>query len=221
MSARSYARFARREVLGLAEREFALLKRLRTPQEIQSYLNSIPMNHEVGGETMWSVREVIRHRCAHCMEGALVAACARWVQGEPPLVMHLDCAPSDYPHVVALFRRGRSWGAISKTNGAVLRYRDPVYRSLRELAMSYFHEYCDGRGRRTLRRYSVSFDLRRLDPGLWVTKTQACVETHDRLAALRHYAMISPRQARLISRRDRFEREAAKLVEYPQASSRK
>ncbi len=221
MSTRSSARFARREVLGLAKREFALLRRLRTPQEIQSYLNSIPINHEVGGETMWSVREVIRHRCAHCMEGALVAACALWVHGEPPLVMHLDCTPSDYPHVVALFRRGKGWGAISKTNGAVLRYRDPVYRSLRELAMSYFHEYFDTRGRRTLRRYSVSFDLRRIDPGLWVTNAQACVETHDRLEALRHYEMISPRQARLVSRRDRFEREAAKLVEYPQAPPRK
>ncbi len=221
MSTRSSARFARREVLGLAKREFALLRRLRTPQEIQAYLNSIPMNHEVGGETMWSVREVIRHRCAHCMEGALVAACALWVHGDPPLVMHLDCAPSDYPHVVALFRRGKRWGAISKTNGAVLRYRDPVYRSLRELAMSYFHEYFDSRGRKTLRRYSVSFDLRRIDPGLWVTNAQACVETHDRLEALRHYAMISPRQARLVSRRDPFEREAAKLVEYPQAPRRK
>ena len=221
MSTRSSARFARREVLGLAKREFALLRRLRTPQEIQSYLNSIPINHEVGGETMWSVREVIRHRCAHCMEGALVAACALWVHGEPPLVMHLDCAPSDYPHVIALFRRGKGWGAISKTNGAVLRYRDPVYRSLRELAMSYFHEYFDTRGRRTLRRYSVSFDLRRIDPGLWVTNAQACVETHDRLEALRHYEMISARQARLVSRRDRFEREAAKQVEYPQAPQRK
>jgi hypothetical protein len=221
MISRTRARFARREVLGLARREFALLERLRTPQEIQSYLNSIPMNHEVGGETMWSVREVIRHRRAHCMEGALVAACALWIQGEPPLVMHLDCAPSDYPHVVALFRRGKGWGAISKTNGAVLRYRDPVYRSLRELAMSYFHEYCDTRGRRTLRRYSVSFDLRRVDPALWVTNARPCVETHDRLEGLRHYEIISPRQERLVSRRDPFERRAARLVEYPQVSPRK
>ena len=221
MQTQTPARFASRGGLGLTEREFALLGRLRTPQEIQSYLNSIALNHEIGGETMWSVREVIRHRSAHCMEGALVAACALWVHGEPPLVMRLDCAPSDYPHVVALFRRGGSWGAISKTNGAVLRYRDPIYRSLRELAISYFHEYFDARGRRTLRRYSVSFDMRNIDPALWVTNARPCVEAHDRLEALRHYDLISARQQRLISRRDPFERRAAKLVEYPRTPARK
>jgi len=220
MQTQTRARFASRGALGLTKQEFALLERLRTPQQIQAYLNSIAMNHEIGGETMWSVREVIRHRRAHCMEGALVAACALWVHGEPPLVMRLDCAPSDYPHVVALFRRGRSWGAISKTNGAVLRYRDPIYRSLRELAMSYFHEYCDARGRRTLRRYSMSFDLRRVDPALWVTNARPCVEAHDRLESSRHYDLISTRQERLVSRRDRFEREAAKLVEYPRPPRR-
>ena len=221
MAFHSNARFARRKDLNLAGREFALLRRLSTPQKIQEFLNSIPMNHEIGGETMWSVREVITHRCAHCMEGALLAACALWVQGEPPLVMHLDCAPSDFPHVVALFRRGNGWGAISKTNGVVLRYRDPIYRSLRELAMSYFHEYCDTRGRKTLRSYSASFDLRRIDPHLWVTHPGPCLEAHDRLEALRHYNVISSRQERLISRRDRFERRVAKLAEYPQAPPRK
>ena len=105
------------------------------------------------------MRGVLRHREAHCIEAALVAACALWIHGERPLVMHLDCAPSDYPHVVALFRRGRAWGAISKSNGAWLRYREPVYRSLRELAMSYFHEYFDRAGRKTLRSYSRAFDL--------------------------------------------------------------
>jgi hypothetical protein len=221
MAFRSDARFARRKVLGLAPGEFALLGRLRTPQEIQAFLNSIPMNHEVGGETMWSVREVIRHRRAHCMEGAFLAACALWVHGAPPLVMHLGCASSDYPHVVALFRRGERWGAISKTNGVALRFRDPVYRSLRELAMSYFHEYCDTRGRRTLRSYSASFDLRRIDPRLWVTNPGPCRAAHDRLEAHRHYGIVGARDEHLISRRDAFERRVAKLAEYPQRPQRK
>ena len=92
----------------------------------------------------------------------MFAACALWAHGDPPLVMHLDCHESDYPHVIALFRRHGAWGALSKTNGAPLRYRDPIYRSLRELALSYFHEYSNRRGHKTLRSYSVAFDLRRL-----------------------------------------------------------
>jgi len=208
-------RAPRRRDLGLTRGELAILSRLSTPEKIQAFLNTVPINHELDGETILSVREVLRQRRAHCIEGALLAACALWVHGEPPLVMHLDCDPCDYPHVIALFRRHRSWGALSKTNGACLRYRDPIYRSLRELAMSYFHEYFDKRGRKTLRSYSVAFDLRRLDPALWVTSEKACLETHDRLENLRHYRLISTRQEKSLSRRDAFERRAAVLVQYP------
>jgi hypothetical protein len=139
-------RRAARELLGLSAGEFALLRRLTTPEKIQAFLNATPINHEPDGETVLSVREVIRQRRAHCIEGAMFAACALWVNGDPPLVMHLDCDLSDYPHVIALFRRHGAWGALSKTNGAPLRYRDPVYRTLRELALSYFHEYSNRRG---------------------------------------------------------------------------
>jgi hypothetical protein len=205
----------RRADLGLSPGEFRVLEYLSTPQKIQAYLNAIPVNHELDGETVLSVREVIRQRRAHCIEGAMLAACALWVHGDPPLVMHLDCDESDYPHVVALFRRNGAWGAISKTNGAPLRYRDPVYRSLRELTMSYFHEYANRRGHKTLRSYSRSFDLRRIESDLWVTNAKSCWETHDRLVQLRHYPLISRRQERLLTRRDKFEREAGKLVEYP------
>jgi hypothetical protein len=208
-------RFARASDLGLAPREFATLRRLATPAKIQGFLNAIPINHEIGGETVLSVREVLRQRRAHCIEGAMVAAAALWVNGEPPLVMHLDCDESDYPHVITLFRRAGAWGAISKTNGAPLRYRDPIYRTLRELALSYFHEYSNRRGHKTLRSYSVPFDLRRLDASLWASATKSCWETHDRLVALRHFPLISKRQERLLVKRDAFERKAAKIVEYP------
>ncbi len=200
--------------MALTASEFAVLRRLTTPQKIQTFLNAIPINHELDGETIHSVRSVIRHRRAHCIEGAMFAACALWVHGEPPLVMHLDCSLSDYPHVVALFRRGICWGAISKTNGAVLRYRDPIYRSLRELALSYFHEYSDRRGQKTLRSYSAAFDMRRVEPALWVANGDNCQEVEDRLAGLRHTRLISVRQERLLAKRDPFERRASKLVEY-------
>ena len=221
MAYKANKRFARSEDLGVTRGEFAILRRLDTPQKIQAFLNAIPANHEIGGETILSVRQVLKQRRAHCIEGALVAACALWIHGEPPLVMHLDCDPSDYPHVIALFRRGGAWGAISKTNGAVLRYRDPIYRSLRELAISYFHEYFTKRGRKTLRSYSRPFDLRRIDPKLWVTSEKACLETNNNLADLRHYALISTRQQRALSRLSAFERQAAKMVEYPKPAAQK
>jgi hypothetical protein len=208
-------RFARRQDLGLGAREFDRLARLDSPQRIQAFINAIPINHELSGETVHSVRSVLRHRSAHCIEGAFVAACALWIHGDPPYVMHLDCESSDYPHVVALFRRKGAWGAISKTNGVALRYRDPVYRSLRELALSYFHEYCDRRGRRTLRSYSGAFDMRRLDVGKWVCSESNCWEAHDRLANLRHHPLVHARHVKHLSRRDPFEQRIAGAEQYP------
>ena len=213
-------RFARREHLGLTAAEFALLERLSTPEKIQSYLNSIPTNHEIDGETIHSVRSVIRHRRAHCIEGAMLAACAMWVHGRPPLVMHLDCAPSDYPHVIALFRSGTFWGAVSKTNGVALRYRDPIYRSLRELALSYFHEYTDKAGRKTLRSFTSAFDLRRIDAALWVANGNNCQQVEDTLSGLAHYPLISSRHTQLLTRIDAFQRKVSKLSQYPRPAPR-
>ena len=210
----------RASALGLTQREHAQLRRLSSPERIQAFLNAIPINHEIGGETVLSVREVLRQRRAHCIEGAMLAACALWVNGERPLVMHLDCHESDYPHVITLFKRHGAWGAISKTNGAPLRYRDPIYRTLRELALSYFHEYSNRRGHKTLRSYSVSFDLRRLDPKEWVTNHKSCWTAHDKLVELRHFRLITRRQEKLLTKRDRFERRASKLVEYPRPELR-
>jgi len=195
-------RYASRTDLGVTADEYAILRRLNRPSKIQTFLDAIPTNREIGGETILSVRQVLLQRRAHCIEGALVAACALWIQGDAPLVMHLDCVSSDYPHVVTLFRRGRDWGAISKSRTKLLRFRDPIYRSLRELAMSYFHEYIDGSGRKTLRSYSRPFDLRRIDTKLWVTSEHACEEVESRLANLRHYVLVNETQARRLSIRD-------------------
>lgn len=216
-----HRRRARREDLGLTAGQYAALERLGTPHAIQAFVNRIPANHGPDRESPLSVREALRQRRAQCLEGAFVAACALWIHGHPPLVVHLDCDLSDYPHCIAVFRRGRHWGAISKTNGAVLRFRDPVYRSLRELALSYFHEYCDRRGRRTLRSYSGAFDLRRLDTGLWVSAKAPCHAAHDRLAGLRHYALVTGRQVAGLSRRDPFESRLAKIVQYPRPRKRR
>jgi hypothetical protein len=215
MASLVHRRFARREDLGLTAREFAILRRLRTPQQVQLFVNAIPANYEIGGETSLAVSQVLRQRRAHCIEGALVAACALWIHGEPPLIAHLDCDPCDWPHVITLFRRGGRWGAISKHNGPQLRFRDPVYRSMRELTMSYFHEYFDKRGRKTLRSYSRPLDLRRIDPSVWVTSENGCWDLHDTLDALPHFALLPPHQVRTLARRDGFERRFGRVVEHP------
>jgi hypothetical protein len=206
-------RSARREDLGLTKAEFAALRRLDSPQKIQAFLFGLKQNFESDGDTCRPVREVLRTRSAHCIEGAMLAAAALWVHGEPPLLLDMR-AVRDFDHVVALFRRRGRWGAISKTNGIGLRWRDPVYRSLRELAMSYFHEYCNRRDHKTLREYSVPFDLRRVDPELWASGRKHAWEVAETLDALRHFPLVNGHQVKLVARRDPFERKAGGLLQY-------
>lgn len=206
-------RFARREDLGLTRAEFALLARLDSPRRIQDFVYGLKQNFELGGETCLTVREVLRTRRAHCIEGAMLAACAFWVHGEPPLLLDMR-AVQDFDHVVALYRRHGLWGAISKTNGIFLRSRDPVYRSLRELAMSYFHEYANRRSDKTLREYSVPYDLRSVDPGVWVTGEKGAWQVAAALDDLRHFRLVPGRHLRLVARRDPFERRAGALSQY-------
>ena len=206
------ARIARGLRIGLSPSQARTLAKLRAPEAIQDFVTRIPMNFEPDGDTCGSVATTLRRRRAHCIEGALVAACALWMNGERPLLMDMQ-AEDDDDHVIALFRRGRCWGAISKSNHVWLRWRDPVYRGLRELAMSYFHEYVSGRAK-TLRRYSVPFDLRRFDPRLWATNEDDCWEVAEALDAIRHFPLITPRQAKQLRRRDAMEMRADRMLEF-------
>jgi hypothetical protein len=204
---------ATRHALGLTPAEFAVLRRLNRPEKIQTFLYSLGQNFELDGDTCRPVREVLRSRRAHCIEGAMLAACALWVHGSPPLLMDMR-AERDYDHVIALFRSHGRWGAISKTNGAGLRWRDPVYRSLRELAISYFHEYSNRRHHKTLREYSVPYDLRRMDPKVWVTGKKNAWGVAEALDDLRHFKLLGKRQLRGVTRRDPFERKVGSLLQY-------
>ncbi len=211
-------RTARREDLGLTPAEFAVLRRLNTPHKIQAYLYGLRQNFELSGDTCRPVRYVLRERRAHCIEGAMLAACALWVHGEPPLLMDMR-AVRDFDHVVAVFRRHGRWGAISKTNGIGLRWRDPVYGSLRELAMSYFHEYTNRRDHKTLREYSVPFDLRRVDPKVWVVGGEKRSSKHawfvaEELDRLRHFSLVNARHMKAVLRRDAFERKVGGMLQY-------
>ena len=144
----------------------------------------------------------------------MLAACALWIRGEPPLILYLS-ATQDFDHAITLFRRNGYWGAISKTNHAPLRYRDPVYRTLRELAMSYFHEYTNRRGQKTLRSYSRSFDMRRIDPKLWVTNPKNCWSVVEQLLETRHYPLINRRQEKRLLVCEKFVRESYDHPQYP------
>jgi len=196
-----------------------MLLRLRTPQRIQEFIIGLGANFEEGGDTLRSVRGVLAHRRAHCIEAAFTAACALWLAGDPPLLMDMT-AKGDSDHVVAIFKRGGRWGAISKSNHVWLRWRDPVYRSLRELAMSYFHEYTN-RQRKTLRTYSVPVDLRRFPTDMWVTNDDDCWEVGAALDDVRHYSLITKAQARTLMPRDATELRADDLVQYESADRRR
>jgi hypothetical protein len=199
--------------LGLSSSQYRTLKRLRTPERIQDFVTALPTNFELQGDTALSVRQTLAQGHAHCLEGAFVAACALWIAGEPPLVMDLQADASDDDHVVALFRRGGCWGAISKSNHVWLRWRDPVHRSLRELALTYFHEYVL-KDRKTLRTYSRAYDLSRLDPALWVGRDDNCFNVADMVDQCRHYRLITSAQARRLRRRDAMEVKAGQMLEY-------
>ncbi len=167
---------------GLAACERSLLRSLSTPAKIQCFLDEeIAYNKEKDGETCRSPRRVLRERRAHCFEGALLAAAALRFQGHPPVVMQLEAVRDD-DHVIALFRRGCFWGAAGKSNFAGLRFREPVYRSLRELVMSYFEHYFNLEQEKTLRAYTRPVDLTRFDARCWMTAEEDLWDISDLLA---------------------------------------
>ena len=189
------------------------LRALATARRVQDFLDGIPINFERRCETCSSALTALRRNSAHCMEGALVAALALWFQGQPPLLMDLKTSRDDVDHVVTLFRRGRYWGAITKTNHAVLRYREPIYRDVRELAASYFHEYFLNDGRKTLRSYSEPYDLRQHGTD-WITRDDELWDIQDRLDRSPHVSLVSRSQIAGLRRADDIEIRAGKLVEW-------
>jgi hypothetical protein len=150
---------------------------------------------------------VLRERKGHCLEGALLAAAALRVNGRPPLVMDLESVHDD-DHVVAVYREGGLWGSIAKSNFAGLRFRAPVYRTLRELALSYFEHYYNLRGERTLRSYSVPVNLKRLDGKHWMTSEEDVWCVPELLIEARHYPLFPDKVGRALPRVDRRSFEA-------------
>jgi hypothetical protein len=183
----------------MTPREARSLRALGTPAGIQRALEAMPYHV---ASTAWSPRRVLQEGTAHCLEGAIFAAAALRVLGFPPLLVDLE-AVQDTDHVIAVFRRHGHWGAIAKSNFSGLRYRDPVYRSLRELVMSYFDGYVNLRGERTLRAYSRPVDLAAFDARGWMTTAADLWWVAEHLVTAPHVRLLTPALVRTLSRTDR------------------
>jgi hypothetical protein len=179
--------------------EIALFKRLNSPIKIQHYLNKLAYEPEPGTA---SPRFVMREKKANCFEGALFAAAALREIGHPPLLVDMR-AVNDDDHVLAVFRRNGAWGCVAKSNYTVLRFREPVYRSIRELMMSYFDVFFNPVGEKTLREYSAPFDLTRFDKDGWMTTDKDVSYVGDAIDRARHYKVMTARQIRNLERVDR------------------
>lgn len=182
-------------------RERTVFARLSTPEKIQRFLDDLKYNKEPDGPSCRSPRRVLRDRTAHCMEGALVGAAALRMCGHPPLLMDLEAVRDD-DHVLAIFRMRGHWGAVAKSNYSGLRYREPVYRTLRELAMSYFEHYYNLKAEKTLRNYSRPVNLRRFDARSWMTAEEDVWEIPEYLCTIAHTPLL---QRNLIPRLGRVD----------------
>jgi hypothetical protein len=194
----------RDESFGLTPQNVRTLRALKTPKRIQQFVDGLTYQY---ADTAGSPQRTLRERKGHCLEGALVAAAALRLHGHPPLLMDLEAVHDD-DHVLAIYRERGLWGSIAKSNFAGLRSRKPVYRTLRELAMSYFEHYYNLRGEHTLRAYSRPVNLARLDGKHWMTSEEDVWCVPELLIAARHFPIAPDKVMRALPRLDRRSFEA-------------
>lgn len=180
--------------------ERAAITGLSSPRKIQDFLDSIAYEAEYFNR---SPLRVLREHRGHCLDGALFGAAALRRLGHRPLVLDLVPEPlMDDDHVLAIYRQGEAFGAVAKSNFAGLRYREPVYRSLRELVMSYFEDYFNAFGRKTLRGYTRLLDLSKYDVLEWETRDAACDRIEKRLQGMQHISLLTPEMIRTLTPAD-------------------
>ncbi|HME56979.1 MAG TPA: hypothetical protein VKF63_01470 [Terracidiphilus sp.] len=188
--------------LDLNANETRILKALKTPERIQRFLDTeIEYNNEPDGDTIRSPRRVMRDKVAHCIEGALFGAAALRVQGYPPLLLDMEAVRDD-DHVLAIFKQHGHWGAIAQSNFSGLRFREPVYRTLRELVMSYFEHYYNLSREKTLRNYSRPVNLKRFDRIGWMTAETDLWPIAEYLTEIPHVPLLRNGAGRRMARVD-------------------
>ncbi|HEU0085396.1 MAG TPA: hypothetical protein VFQ59_00330 [Candidatus Paceibacterota bacterium] len=197
------------------QKEKKLIKSLNTPAKIQDFLNKLPFNFEKDGhDTIKSPLRTLREKNAHCFEGALLGAYILSQHGHTPLLLHLKTTSDDMDHVIAPFKINGLWGALSKTNHAVLRYRDPVYKNIRELVMSYFHEYFLYNGKKTLRQYSKPLDMRVFKKG-WEVSVEDLWIVDEALDRAKNFDIAPKNIIAKLRKADILERKVGQVEEYP------
>jgi hypothetical protein len=183
---------------GFTPAELRKLRSLKDPHGIQRFLDDQPYHL---ADTAWSPRAVLRENTSHCFEGATFAAAALRANGYPPLVIDLE-AEHDTDHVIAVYKQHGHWGAIGKSNYTGCRYREPVYRTLRELALSYFEVYFNLRRERSLRTFSNPVNLARFDCLDWMTTDQPLWFIAEYLFTIRHFPLLKAQMAKRLHRLD-------------------
>ncbi len=196
--------------------EIKLFRQLNTPQKIQDFVRKLPFNFDDRWGSCLSPRKVLRKNKADCVEGALFAAAVLEFHGAKPLVLDLRSVkkPYDADHVVALFKMDGFWGCISKTNHGVLRYRDAIYKNVRELVMSFFNEYFLQDGLKTLREYSVPLDMNYFNNIGWRTSEKNLSEVLEHLDKIKHYKILSPKQIKNLRKVDKIEIQSNNKAEH-------
>jgi hypothetical protein len=195
------------------KKELELIKKLNTPAKVQDYLNKLKFNFELKGPSLKSPVRVLREQNAHCLEGAILGAFVLSKHGYKPFLLHLGAEKGDYDHIITLFKVKGYWGALSKTNHAVLRYREPIYKSVRELAMSYFHEYFLNNGHKTLRRYSEPLDLNVFEKGWEVADTDLW-GIDEELDKIKHFDILPKNYVKKLRKAEKIEIKAGEIVEW-------
>jgi transglutaminase superfamily protein len=185
-------------------RERKILRRLTHPARIQRFLDEeIGYNQEPRGYTCYSPRMVLREGVAHCMEGAALAALALRHLGYPALLVDLE-AVRDSDHVLAVYRAHGHWGAVAKSDYTGLRSREPVYKTVRELALSYFEGYYNPKGEKTLRAFSKPVNLARFDRGIsWMTTFDEIWAIPEHLCEIPHTTILTQPMEKQLARTDR------------------
>lgn len=176
----------------LTDFERQLLAKLTTPIKIQAFMDELPYSADAFYRCPL---RVLRERTAHCFDGALFAAAALRCLSYSPLILDMVPNERDDDHLLALYKKDGHWGAVAKSNFVGLRFREPVYRTLRELVMSYFEQYYNVEREKTLRGYTVPLNLKVFDKFNWMASDAHLEDIAQRLDAIRRIFVVTPAMA--------------------------
>jgi hypothetical protein len=201
--------------LGFTKEQVKLINKLDTPSKIQDFISKMGVNFEENGDSCMSPLFVLKKKRCHCMEGALLGSFLLSLIGFKPLVVDMQGTADDWDHVLAVFQVNGFWGAISKTNHSVLRYREPVYKSVRELIMSYFNEYTsDKTGRKTLRTFSVPVNLNKFNYLNWINSPLNLFEIPEYLDKVKHFTILNKKQIKNLRALEKIELKAGNMRQF-------